>query len=70
MPKMEIKINVDYLKKYKEEKNLTNRELAKLMGVHESHISRILRKERNCGMKSLVRLMELKDFDVQKLLNK
>ena len=41
LSKTELKVNIDYLKQYKKSKNLTNKELAEKIGVHESTISRI-----------------------------
>lgn len=60
---------VDYLKEYKRKKKLTNRELAFLIGVHESSISRILRNEKGIGSKVIIGIMKnLEDLDLEKLL--
>ncbi|MED4852177.1 helix-turn-helix domain-containing protein [Caldifermentibacillus hisashii] len=64
----DVKINVDYLKKYKDKKNLTNKELADLIGVHESTISRILNGKKGVGYKFIVGVFyRLDDLDVKKL---
>ncbi|MFD2658612.1 helix-turn-helix domain-containing protein [Gracilibacillus thailandensis] len=37
---VEFEVNIEYLKNYKKEKGLTNKELAELIGIHESTMSR------------------------------
>lgn len=63
-----LKVNVDYLNQYKQSKNLTNKELANLIGVHESTISRILRGKKGVGYKFIIgALYHLEDIDMRKL---
>ncbi len=65
----EFFVNIAYLKAYKHEHNLTNRELAKRIGVHESSISRILRKEKGIGMKFIAGVIyNASELDLDKLL--
>lgn len=64
----DLKINIDYLIEYKETKNLTNKELADLIGVHESTISRILRGKKGIGYKFIVGVLNQKDIDIKQLI--
>lgn len=61
-------LNVDYLIQYKKSKCLTNKELADIIGVHESTISRILRKKKGVGRKFIFGILyKLKDIDLTQL---
>ena len=68
---VEFEVNIEYLKNYKKEKGLTNKELAELIGIHESTMSRVLRGKKGVGYKFIVgALYRLKDIEIEKLLIK
>lgn len=63
-----IKINVDYLKEYRDKRNLTNKELADLIGVHESTISRIINGKKGVGYKFIIGVLYcLDDINIREL---
>lgn len=67
----EFKVNVEYLKQYKESKNLTNKEFAEKIGVHESTVSRILSGKKGVGYKFIIGVLYfLDDIDFNRLLVK
>lgn len=68
MPKT-MKVNLEYLLQYKKSKNLTNKELADLIGVHESTISRILRGKKGIGSKVIIGFIRLDDIEINKLFS-
>jgi transcriptional regulator with XRE-family HTH domain len=71
LSKTELKVNIDYLKQYKKSKNLTNKELAEKIGVHESTISRIFSGKKGVGYKFIIGVLYfLEDIDFNKLLVK
>lgn len=72
LSKTELKVNIDYLKQYKKSKNLTNKELAEKIGVHESTISRIFSGKKGVGYNKFIIgvLYFLEDIDFNKLLVK
>lgn len=64
------KINIEYLKQYKQEKKLTNKQLADMIGIHESTMSRVLRGQKGVGYKFISGAFHLEDIDFKKLFGK
>lgn len=53
-----MKINVPFVKKLMEERNLSGSELARMMGISRMEVSRILNGTRTGGKKSIGGLMK------------
>lgn len=57
------------LKKIREEKGLTKKELEKLSGVSDTHIGAIERNEREMGLEVLCKLADALDVDIKELFD-
>lgn len=65
----DFRVNIEYLLSYKRKRQLSNKELANLIGVHESTISRILKGEKGVGFKFISGVIHhLEDIDLKQLI--